>query len=624
MAFTPRTFSEILDEMIAHVQRFTTISDFTPGSVIRTMLEACALEDDEQYFQMVQLLDMFSIASATGNDLDRRMADFGLTRFAPRAATGKVRFFDNNLIQNSVSQDALVGATTVVVFDSIQFPATGFPYEIRIAEGTSRVMNVLVTANNVTTGELTLSAGTPYAVLVNNALGEGDRVSLVTGSVDRNVGIGVQVQSPPTNVESVKLYTTQEQGFIVGGNFFSNEVAIQANSTGIGSNVAVNSITQFVASPSFTGAGVINSGTAVSGGRIRETDDNFRTRGLNSIQSLSRGTPLALKTFSLGVEDAVTGQVVTFASVQEDFITNEVIVYVDDGAGFAADTTAYDTETLLGPGSPVAISSPTLDLGDASLFPSAGYVLIQAEGVNLAELIEYTSKTGNTLNLATNTTSIHASGAGSGALVSQVAILEQSTEAGQRRFRVTNAPITSGTVELSVLEPGSVWTTLVKDTDYVLDRGTGEIQISDLGGLPALTQVVINYSYHTNLIARVQKVLEGDPTNSQNFPGVKAAGIRLVVEVPSKSPIVVQANISAKEGFIEEDLAPLVIQNIEAYIGDLGIGGNVIVSKIIDVAFNVVGVRDINVVTPVANVTIFEDQLPTPYDNNGNSLVTVT
>jgi hypothetical protein len=57
--------------MIAYVQTRTAISDFNVGSVIRTVLEAAALEDDEQYFQMVQLLDLFSFMSAAGEDLDR-------------------------------------------------------------------------------------------------------------------------------------------------------------------------------------------------------------------------------------------------------------------------------------------------------------------------------------------------------------------------------------------------------------------------------------------------------------------------------------------------------------------------------------------------------------------------
>ena len=55
MTFVPRTFTQILEDMVIYVQTTTTISDFTVGSVARTFLEAAALEDDEQYFQMAQI-----------------------------------------------------------------------------------------------------------------------------------------------------------------------------------------------------------------------------------------------------------------------------------------------------------------------------------------------------------------------------------------------------------------------------------------------------------------------------------------------------------------------------------------------------------------------------------------
>jgi len=620
MAFSPRTYTEILDEMIAHVQRYTTVSDFTPGSVVRTILEASALEDDEQYFQMVQLLDIFSINTATGGDLDRRMADFGLIRLSAKAAIGKVRFYDSNLIQNSASQQQAVGSTSVVVFDSSNFPTTGFPYNIRVAEGTSRVMNLTVIGNDIPTGTFTLTGGIPNSIEVNNALGENDRVALVTGSVSRSIGIGIQVQVPANNIEAAKLYTSQEQAFIVAGNYFSNEVTIKANATGTGSNVQADIVTQFFSAAPFTGAGVINNTSIIDGGRARETDDEFRTRGLNAIQSLSRGTPLALKTYALGVEDPITGESVTFASVQEDFQTNEVIVYVTAGAGFTPDISVYDTSTLtLGVGAGASV----LTVADSSLFASSGQVLVTSDGTNDPELIAYSSKdstAANTLDLDTPTVNPHLAAL---TQVIQVDLIEDNAEAGQRRFNVTNYPVTTGTFELYSLEPGSIWTQLTENTDFYLDRGTGQIQILDSGGVPSTTEIVASYSYYTNLIAEVQKVLEGDSNDPQNYPGVKAAGIRLIVSKPIDRIIVVTANITADEGYTEDDLAPLVQQNIENYISNLGIGGNVVVAKMVDVAFNVVGVADINISTPTSNITVFEDELPTPFNTSGESQVSI-
>ncbi len=90
MTFRRRIFAEILRDMIDHVQLNTPLTDFRVGSVIRTLLEAAALEDDEAYFQMAQLLRDFSFTSATGVELDRRLDDFDLTREPAAPALGEV------------------------------------------------------------------------------------------------------------------------------------------------------------------------------------------------------------------------------------------------------------------------------------------------------------------------------------------------------------------------------------------------------------------------------------------------------------------------------------------------------------------------------------------------------
>ncbi len=90
MTFRRRVFVEILQDMIDHVQLNTPLSDFRIGSVIRTLLEAAALEDDEAYFQMSQLLRDFSCTSATGIELDRRLLDFDLTREPAAPALGEI------------------------------------------------------------------------------------------------------------------------------------------------------------------------------------------------------------------------------------------------------------------------------------------------------------------------------------------------------------------------------------------------------------------------------------------------------------------------------------------------------------------------------------------------------
>ncbi len=90
MPFVRRIFAQILQDMIDHVSFNTPLSDFRIGSVIRTLLEAAALEDDEAYFQMAQLLRDFSYTSATGVELDRRLEDFDLVREPAAPALGEV------------------------------------------------------------------------------------------------------------------------------------------------------------------------------------------------------------------------------------------------------------------------------------------------------------------------------------------------------------------------------------------------------------------------------------------------------------------------------------------------------------------------------------------------------
>lgn len=90
MPFQRRTFTQILQDMVDHVRFNTTLTDYRIGAVIRTILEAAALEDDEIYFQAALLLADFSFTTARGPDLGRRLADFDLEREEARPALGQV------------------------------------------------------------------------------------------------------------------------------------------------------------------------------------------------------------------------------------------------------------------------------------------------------------------------------------------------------------------------------------------------------------------------------------------------------------------------------------------------------------------------------------------------------
>ena len=617
MAFTPRTFEQILNDMVAYVQSRTAISDYNVGSVIRTILETAALEDDEQYFQMVQLLDLFSFTTAAGEDLDRRLGDFGITRRSATAATARGKFVDNNLIRTKAAVNVLAGTVTITGIDTSRFPTFGYPYTIRVGEGTPRLQNLTVSNNNTATMVLTVSAAV-YDVFV------GDRIAFVTGGTlavpvapsaqSRVLNIGTQIQAPPSVTEAARLYTTVEPAFILQGNYESNEVVIKCTTSGTAGNVGSARINQFPSTPPFIGAAFYNTSKA-NGGRNRETDSEFRTRALEQLQSLSRGTVLALKSGAVGVTDATTQARVVSSNVVEDFVRDEVFLYVDDGSGAVARTKILPADSI----SAVLAGGVTLTPVDISDWPNTGYVLLETDGVNPAELVHYSAKVATVLALDTPLVYPHAGGT----IIDFVDLVSNAAEATQRRFKLTNFPSVRNSERIFMRTPGGAWTLLARDTDYVINRGTGEFQLVDVGGVVAGSQLVAHYTYYTNLIAAVQKVMEGDVTDPVNFPGIKASGVILSVEQPIIKRITVVASITAESGFTESDLAPLVQRSIESYVTSLRIGQDVIVSKLIDAAFSISGLADIRIVSPTSNVVVLESELPIPYDASGNTLVQV-
>ncbi len=612
MAFSPREFNQILSDMISYVRVNTTVTDFSIGAVVRSTLEAAALEDDEQYFQMVQLLDAFSVLTAKGSDLDRRVKDFNIFREPAKSAFGKVVFFDKNLTSDSVSLDSPSGSTTIALFSSENFPLPSPSYVIRVGEGTARVQDLTVTGHTPSGNLLTLSVPTTEDFFI------GDRVSLI-GAAGRTINAGESVQAPPTSSQFAKTYITQEAAFIEPGNFSSSKVAITSVDVGVTGNVSASRIKTFIATPPFSGAGVTNP-AAVEGGTDEENDAALKLRALQKIQSLSRGTKLALKAESIGIEDPATGQRVVSSNILEPLVGSDVQVFVDDGSGFTVDTVILPAATVAAPAPLLGAVSIVLDAANVALFPTSGHILIRvAPTGGTTELVEYASKVGNELFLSTPLAFAH----GLDETVDFVDVITLSAETGQRRFKVPTFPVVLNSELIFLKPPAADWAPLSRDVDYVINRGTGEFElVSSLGAFLG-TQIVSNHVFYTNLIARVQKVLEGDINDSNSFPGVKAAGIFLSVETPLRLEVTVVASISAEDGFSEGDLAPLVKDAMEAYINSRGIGEDIIRSKLIDVAFNVEGVRDVTISDPVSNVVALDSELPVSTNTVGVSLVSV-
>jgi hypothetical protein len=309
------------------------------------------------------------------------------------------------------------------------------------------------------------------------------------------------------------------------------------------------------------------------------------------------------------------GQRVVTANVLEDYILGEVVVYIDDGTGFIPDQVHLARSTVN-----ANIGAPTTSVVvlTAANFPAEGAVLI-GSGLSTAEFARYSS-----VNYGTNTITLTAPTAQNHAIGDEVVLLDVVKEAadpGTTFFMSSTRPIVRNSQRLWVAT-GTTIALKSSPTDYIIDRGTGQIQL--VNQLPVNSMVLLTYSYYTGLIATVQKVLDGDKNDPVNFDGVRSGGIVLVVETPIIHRISVRLSITPAAGFTKSQLIPRVQDAVSSYISSLGIGNDVLLAAIIERAMLVAGVQNVVVAAPLSDVVILNNELPLPYDSSGNSLVTVS
>jgi hypothetical protein len=535
------------------------------------------------------------------------VAENNIIRLQPTSSYGNIKVLDGTLITNFLAYDVNASDVTVELESTERFPTAGYPYTVRVGEGTTSVEDLSVSNNNTSNAVLSVTS------LVNNH-DIGARVSMVSGAADTSISTGIQAQVPATGDGSPIVFTTVEGGTIVNGDYESTPIAAKAVVPGLEGNVGTGAVSQFAASPPLTGALVTNEGL-FTGGREVESDSDLRDRALDSLASLSRGTPLALKNAVLGTTDPLTGQRITTANVLEKFSTDEVIIYVDDGSGFVPDSVTLARDAVSG-----AYASPTssMTLSDSSEFPSEGYVLLSPESAQ-AEVVGWTSVdyASDTLSLASNTVNTH----DDADEAVQVEVITSSSEGGTLFYDLSKWPLVRNSNRLWIGPSASNLTLMVEGTDYYLNKARGRIEL--LSAVAAGSFIAMTYSYYVGLIFYAQRFVNGSSGDETAFPGVVAAGIEATVETPAIRRITVRLSISALPGFDELTLAPQVQSTIESYITALGIGEDVIVSEIIERAMGVPGIYNVLVQEPTSDLAVSTNELPVPTNSTGTSLVTV-
>jgi len=174
--FTIKSQEQILAAMLAKVLTRTDLRDVGDSAAIKHMLSAAARQDSDQYYQMTLLLQLFSIDTATGEDLDERAKDIQpalITRLPSAKAVGQVVFTRKGTTGTTVIS---VG-TTVTSSDGKAFKTTALgtispssPQQVT-GHGVGRDSNLVAVvasvggaAGNVVAGTVTKFASKPAGV----------------------------------------------------------------------------------------------------------------------------------------------------------------------------------------------------------------------------------------------------------------------------------------------------------------------------------------------------------------------------------------------------------------------------------------------------------------------------
>lgn len=343
--FTPKSFQQIVAAMIAKMSAETPISDFSDGSVSLTLLEAAAQEDFQQYVQMYNIIRNYNLDTTEGDDLDRRAAEYGLTRKQASPHSGFVSIFDTRFSKIATKIYAglpgpVSGSTSIFVDDASGFPASGSLY---IGRGTANsegpIAYSAAPVDNTSYWEISLDTA-----LVND---HGTDESVILSQFGtRTVLAGTEVQVPENDFSDKILFELNQSVELLDGENQIDNVLVTALEAGA-FRVPANSIVSFPNEP-FPDAIVSNPLPFVNG-RDRETDQQLRDRIRNTIQSLSRGTSRAVQNGIVGLIDPDTNQSVISASIVPPVVLADgpTKVFIDNGRGLEPTLAPVGLESIV-------------------------------------------------------------------------------------------------------------------------------------------------------------------------------------------------------------------------------------------------------------------------------------
>lgn len=151
---------------------------------------------------------------------------------------------------------------------------------------------------------------------------------------------------------------------------------------------------------------------------------------------------------------------------------------------------------------------------------------------------------------------------------------------------------------------------LTKGRDYTLDEAAGAVTLTPAAARGEV--LTASYSYFTGILALAQKIVDGDPSDRTNYPGIRAAGTQVVVKAPDVIIEAVDATLTIDPAFAAAQVQSQVRAAIGSLMQGLPIGANLLVAELISAVMAVPGVVNVVLNQPAMDVLAAPGQLIRP------------
>lgn len=349
MTLALKSEEQLFADGMAVLKSESGITDVNPGSVAVTLNEVHSSELFQIYVQLLNIIRNFNLDTTTGEDLDNKAFEFGLTRIGAQKATGKVTIFRESTFQKvsttiySGLASPVVGNTKLRVNDASDplFSTSGTLIVGRGSANEEEVTYAVAPVDFTNYWEFTVSAFT-------NNHGLDETVILKQGN-NETILAGTVLVVPPSGTSAEITFTVNNDTSLLAGEDLVDNVDITAVEPGESGNIPIRALEgeEAFQSPPFSGARVENDARFTTG-KDRETDDELRDRIKQHIQSLAKGTQTALINAIVGLVDPDTAKRVVSAQIILPSTLQDIVeIFIDDGTGFEPDFLAQGFETIL-------------------------------------------------------------------------------------------------------------------------------------------------------------------------------------------------------------------------------------------------------------------------------------